>query len=85
MVSYAIRMTWLLVVSRPDLWTMQYAIRMIYGVTIGFNYLFFIVMIYDVSISYPDDIINLNPMSTGLLSLSRRLKARAYLNRMARC
>ena len=61
MESYAIRMTWLLVVSRPDLWTMQYAIRMICGATIGFYFIFFVVMIYDVSISYPDDIMKSEP------------------------
>ena len=66
MESYAIRMTWLLVVSRPDLWTMQYAIR----------------LIYDATISYADDIMKFEPyMSSGWLSPSGRLIARQAMTR----
>ena len=40
---------------------MQYAIWMIYSAAIGFYLSIFIVMIYDVSISYPDDIMKSEP------------------------
>ena len=50
MVSYGIRVAWILVVSRPDLWTMQYAIR----------------MTYDAAISYPDGIRKSEPYVTRM-------------------
>ena len=45
MISYGIQVTWLVVVSRPDIRTMQYAIR----------------MTYDAAISYPGNIMKFEP------------------------